>query len=305
MQKYAPLKPEGIQSIFGTEFFSPLSFRENKLLLARKLFLDTGMASPGRVEQEETSVLVEYAFEYTSKDGQLISIKPNERYMLLRKTNDHWWHVRKSKEGRPFYIPAKYVRQLVPLTQTISSPDKLAPTALLENVNSEAPIRAGGEQPPEYEYHFVKAIQEHEVDSSQKQHPVSSGVETMVRSDSSKKTLSSISGATRATFSTLSASHGSLQPPYDAGSNCSLLGGSHSIEPMRPTVSLDDLARLAPQSQVNIENSGLYKAASWGPPRPFLKSTSEPFHKPMEEKVDEGTQEGSPTQVKHVWLQRH
>uniref|UniRef100_A0A8C5S8K5 SH3 domain-containing protein n=1 Tax=Laticauda laticaudata TaxID=8630 RepID=A0A8C5S8K5_LATLA len=58
---------------------------------------------------EETYVLVEYAFEYTSKDGQVITIKPNERYILLRRTNDHWWHVRKSKNSRPFYIPVSSV----------------------------------------------------------------------------------------------------------------------------------------------------------------------------------------------------
>nr|XP_020670178.1 rho GTPase-activating protein 27 [Pogona vitticeps] len=245
------------------------------------------MASSDRKEQEETHVLVEYAFDYTSKDGQLISIKPNERYILLRKTNDHWWHVRKSKEDRPFYIPAKYVRELGPLTQTIPSPDKLPSTTLLQNASFEAPTRVTGEQPPEYEYRFVNAAQEQEVDSSQKQkHPISSGVGTAVCSDASGKRLSSISGATRATFSTLSASHGSLKPPYDAGSNSSLVGGGRSTEQMRPTVSLDDLARLATPGQASIENAGLYKAASWGPPQPFLKSTLDHFHKPMEDKSD-------------------
>ncbi|KAJ7313462.1 hypothetical protein JRQ81_004855 [Phrynocephalus forsythii] len=257
------------------------------------------MASPGTEEQEETYVLVEYAFEYTSKDGQLISIKPNERYMLLRKTNDHWWHVRKSKDDRPFYIPAKYVRELGPLAQTIPSPGKLTTTTLLENANYEAPIRVSGAQPPEYEYHFVNAVQEHEVDSSSpKPHPVSSGVATTVHSAASEKTLSFISGAPRTTSSTLSASHGSLKPPYDGGANSSLGGGSRSTEQMRPTVSLDDLARLAPHSPASVEKSGLYKAASWGPPRPSLKSNLElePFHKPKEERVKQDLQEESPSQ---------
>ncbi|XP_041087293.1 rho GTPase-activating protein 12-like [Polyodon spathula] len=57
-------------------------------------------------------VLVEYEFEYASKDGSLITIKPNERYILLSRTNDNWWHVRKDENTKAFYIPAKYVKEL-------------------------------------------------------------------------------------------------------------------------------------------------------------------------------------------------
>ncbi|XP_057201976.1 rho GTPase-activating protein 27 isoform X2 [Triplophysa rosa] len=60
-------------------------------------------------------VLVEFEYEYESRDGQMVSIKPNERYMLLTKTNNHWWHVCKDeKNAKPFYIPAKYVKELPP-----------------------------------------------------------------------------------------------------------------------------------------------------------------------------------------------
>uniref|UniRef100_A0A8D3AIP1 Rho GTPase activating protein 27, like n=1 Tax=Scophthalmus maximus TaxID=52904 RepID=A0A8D3AIP1_SCOMX len=41
-----------------------------------------------------------------------VSIKPNERYVLLAKTNDHWWQVRRDSSSKPFYIPAKYVKEL-------------------------------------------------------------------------------------------------------------------------------------------------------------------------------------------------
>ncbi|XP_069490171.1 rho GTPase-activating protein 27 isoform X3 [Ambystoma mexicanum] len=68
------------------------------------------MQTPGA--PEKAYVLVEYEFEYTAKDGRFISIKPNERYLLLKKTNDHWWHVRKDGQSKPFYIPAKYVKEL-------------------------------------------------------------------------------------------------------------------------------------------------------------------------------------------------
>ncbi|XP_034567626.1 rho GTPase-activating protein 27 [Notolabrus celidotus] len=57
-------------------------------------------------------VLVEFQYEYPGRDGDMISIKPNERYVLLAKTNDHWWQVRRDGNSKPFYIPAKYVKEL-------------------------------------------------------------------------------------------------------------------------------------------------------------------------------------------------
>uniref|UniRef100_A0A3Q3JQP6 Rho GTPase activating protein 27, like n=1 Tax=Monopterus albus TaxID=43700 RepID=A0A3Q3JQP6_MONAL len=57
-------------------------------------------------------VLVEFEYEYQGRDGVLVSIKPNERYVLLAKTNDHWWQVRSDNSSKPFYIPAKYVKEL-------------------------------------------------------------------------------------------------------------------------------------------------------------------------------------------------
>uniref|UniRef100_A0A4W4GEG9 Rho GTPase activating protein 27 n=1 Tax=Electrophorus electricus TaxID=8005 RepID=A0A4W4GEG9_ELEEL len=59
-------------------------------------------------------VLVEFGYEYISRDGFTVSIKPNERYTLLAKTNNHWWHVRKDEHSKPFYVPAKYVKELPP-----------------------------------------------------------------------------------------------------------------------------------------------------------------------------------------------
>ncbi|XP_061701292.1 rho GTPase-activating protein 27 isoform X2 [Syngnathoides biaculeatus] len=59
-------------------------------------------------------VLVEFQYEYEGRDGSVISIKPNERYVLLAKTNAHWWQVRRDHASKPFYIPAKYVKELPP-----------------------------------------------------------------------------------------------------------------------------------------------------------------------------------------------
>nr|XP_029495728.1 rho GTPase-activating protein 12-like [Oncorhynchus nerka] len=62
-------------------------------------------------------VQVQFEYEYTAKDGALVSIKPNERYILVSRTNDYWWHVRKDQRTKPFYIPAKYVTELSVKTQ--------------------------------------------------------------------------------------------------------------------------------------------------------------------------------------------
>ncbi|XP_068192206.1 rho GTPase-activating protein 27 [Antennarius striatus] len=59
-------------------------------------------------------VLVQYEYEYQGRDGAPVAIKPNERYVLLAKTNDHWWQVRSDNSSKPIYIPAKYVKELPP-----------------------------------------------------------------------------------------------------------------------------------------------------------------------------------------------
>nr|XP_057934160.1 rho GTPase-activating protein 27 isoform X2 [Doryrhamphus excisus] len=59
-------------------------------------------------------VSVQHGFEYETHDGRLVSIKPNETYFLVSRTNEHWWHVRTKHDAaaRPFYIPAQYVKVL-------------------------------------------------------------------------------------------------------------------------------------------------------------------------------------------------
>ncbi|XP_031695960.1 rho GTPase-activating protein 27-like, partial [Anarrhichthys ocellatus] len=81
-------------------------------------------------------VLVEFHYEYQGRDGVLVSIKPNERYVLLAKTNDHWWQVQRDRTSKPFYIPAKYVKELPtdfpsPLDFDVPSPEPvLLPVAV-------------------------------------------------------------------------------------------------------------------------------------------------------------------------------
>nr|XP_061788075.1 rho GTPase-activating protein 27-like isoform X3 [Nerophis lumbriciformis] len=58
-------------------------------------------------------VLVRHEFEYRTRDGGLVSIKPNETYFLVSRTDQHWWQVRSHQDhARPFYVPAQYVSRL-------------------------------------------------------------------------------------------------------------------------------------------------------------------------------------------------
>ncbi|XP_060547732.1 rho GTPase-activating protein 27 isoform X2 [Pantherophis guttatus] len=241
------------------------------------------MESPGR--EEETYVLVEYAFEYTSKDGQLITIKPNERYMLLRRTNDHWWHIRKSKNSRPFYIPAKYVREL----STFMPSERPCHTTQLEAINLGTSIRVSSDQLPEYEYRFVTAVQESKTDTSQ-QDSRSLGMGTVMSREDNGKNLAT-SGAAKGTQPSLSASCSSLKPLYLTDSNHPLACQGGSAEHMRPAVSLNDLPRFTPPTQAGVGNSGLYKAASWAHPHPFLKNSSVNICKLVKDQVIQDMQE--------------
>lgn len=67
-------------------------------------------------------VLVQYDFHYTAKDGRLVSIKPNESYILVCKTNEHWWRVRRDQCSRPFYVPAQYVKEMPGDNTTAATP---------------------------------------------------------------------------------------------------------------------------------------------------------------------------------------
>ncbi|XP_043990406.1 rho GTPase-activating protein 12-like isoform X6 [Gambusia affinis] len=59
----------------------------------------------------EVYVEVEYGYEYKSKD-RLITIREGECYMLIKKSNEDWWQVRKDETTKPFYVPAQYVREV-------------------------------------------------------------------------------------------------------------------------------------------------------------------------------------------------
>lgn len=82
-------------------------------------------------------VLVQHRFQYTAKDGRLVSIHPDESYILVSKTNRHWWHVRKEQHTRPFYVPAQYVVELPEPTL-----DSTGPEADWKPVDAVTPVSA-------------------------------------------------------------------------------------------------------------------------------------------------------------------
>lgn len=90
-------------------------------------------------------VLVEFKYEYEDRDGVLVTIKPNERYVLLAKTNDHWWQVRNDSNSKPFYIPARYVKELPtklpsPLDFVDQPPPELVPHPVVAPVPVPVPV---------------------------------------------------------------------------------------------------------------------------------------------------------------------
>ncbi|XP_062415124.1 rho GTPase-activating protein 12b isoform X5 [Pungitius pungitius] len=62
--------------------------------------------TPGQIYIE-----VEFDYEYKAKD-KMVAIRQGECYMLVKKTNEDWWQVRKDEGAKAFYVPAQYVREV-------------------------------------------------------------------------------------------------------------------------------------------------------------------------------------------------
>ncbi|KAG6922465.1 Rho GTPase activating protein 27, partial [Chelydra serpentina] len=270
---------------------------------------------------EDVYVLVEYEFEYVAKDGTLISIKPNERYVLLRRTNDHWWHVKKSKNTRPFYIPAKYVKELPPATRPTGvfelppePPGQLVSRDALETIVLQ-PARAGQDQPLAYEYKFLSAAQQEEQHKMETNEP---------DTDLGARSVWSGSGTLRPACKDASFEGGTLTQAVGEGEDSPPVlssfhnphcakRSSHSpalhippIEPMRPTQSLDDLARVTLNPRLSVGHTGSRRArtavGSLLSPQPLSKSQSENIYesiKDLERQEKAGTRAESsrPAQV--------
>lgn len=64
-------------------------------------------------------VRVMYDYDYINTEGNKVSIRVGEEYIVLKKTSLEWWYVLKrtsTKEGKPskesFYVPANYVETI-------------------------------------------------------------------------------------------------------------------------------------------------------------------------------------------------
>ncbi|XP_023367035.1 rho GTPase-activating protein 27 isoform X1 [Otolemur garnettii] len=195
------------------------------------------------VVKGDVYVLVEHPFEYTGKDGRRVAIQPNERYRLLRRSTEHWWHVRREPDGRPFYLPAQYVRELPALGHPATASPLPAPHS-----GPAAP------EPLAYDYRFVSAAAG----------PDSTHAEPRGRA-------SSLCGPARRDDMT---GRSNLAPGLPA---CLYV---RPLAPVRPAQSLDDLARttVAPPAGL-LGSAGGFKACSvagsWVCPRPLARSDSE------------------------------
>uniref|UniRef100_A0A674NKM3 Rho GTPase activating protein 12b n=1 Tax=Takifugu rubripes TaxID=31033 RepID=A0A674NKM3_TAKRU len=81
----------------------------------------------------EVYIEVEYDYEYKAKN-RVITIHQGECYMLVKKTNEDWWQVRKEEGSKAFYVPAQYVREvrkaLMPPPKPLPHPPAGKPTSL-------------------------------------------------------------------------------------------------------------------------------------------------------------------------------
>uniref|UniRef100_A0A8D0GJU1 Rho GTPase activating protein 12 n=1 Tax=Sphenodon punctatus TaxID=8508 RepID=A0A8D0GJU1_SPHPU len=101
---------------------------------------------------------VEYDYEYETKDKKIV-IKQGERYILVKKTNDDWWQVKKDENSKPFYVPAQYVKEVArkALMPPIKQPGGLPNSSLklmhglqrsTENVNKSPELSSFGKSSP-------------------------------------------------------------------------------------------------------------------------------------------------------------
>ncbi|KAM9022713.1 rho GTPase-activating protein 12 isoform 6-T6 [Ara ararauna] len=65
----------------------------------------------GKILPGQLYIEVEYDYEYEAKDKKIV-IKQGEKYILVKKTNDDWWQVKRDENSKPFYVPAQYVKEI-------------------------------------------------------------------------------------------------------------------------------------------------------------------------------------------------
>uniref|UniRef100_A0A8C3G6C3 Rho GTPase activating protein 12a n=1 Tax=Cyclopterus lumpus TaxID=8103 RepID=A0A8C3G6C3_CYCLU len=91
------------------------------------IYIRYGRQSLLPIAPGEVYIEVEYDYEYKAKD-RTITIHQGECYMLVKKSNDDWWQVRKEEGTKAFYVPAQYVREV--RKALMPPPKPSAPTSL-------------------------------------------------------------------------------------------------------------------------------------------------------------------------------
>ncbi|XP_069815087.1 rho GTPase-activating protein 12 isoform X5 [Dendropsophus ebraccatus] len=99
---------------------------------------------------------VEYDYEYEYKNKRIV-IKQGERYILIKKSNEDWWQVKKDENSKPLYVPAQYVKEvgrkalMPPIKQGImpNSPLKVMQglQRSTENINKSPELSSFGKTP--------------------------------------------------------------------------------------------------------------------------------------------------------------
>lgn len=113
-------------------------------------------------------VLVCYSFQYTARDGRLVTIRPNESYTLVSRTNQHWWCVRSDQKTRPFFVPAQYVTEVQmdccaeDRTKAVPSSGCSLESSDVSAVYSRAQHRGKGKRPSGHEDRPPVPLAQHE-----------------------------------------------------------------------------------------------------------------------------------------------
>uniref|UniRef100_A0A8D2LSS9 Rho GTPase-activating protein 12 n=1 Tax=Varanus komodoensis TaxID=61221 RepID=A0A8D2LSS9_VARKO len=112
----------------------------------------------GKIIPGPLYIEVEYDYEYEAKDKRIV-IKQGERYILVKKTNDDWWQVKKDENSKPFYVPAQYVKEVTrkalmpPNKQLVGMPNSSLKLMhglqrSTENVNKSPELSSFGKSSP-------------------------------------------------------------------------------------------------------------------------------------------------------------
>uniref|UniRef100_A0A8B9ECU3 Rho GTPase-activating protein 12 n=1 Tax=Anser cygnoides TaxID=8845 RepID=A0A8B9ECU3_ANSCY len=112
----------------------------------------------GKILPGQLYIEVEYDYEYEAKDKKIV-IKQGEKYILVKKTNDDWWQVKRDENSKPFYVPAQYVKEIPrkALMPPVKQAGMLSNNALklthglqrsTENVNKSPELSSFGKSSP-------------------------------------------------------------------------------------------------------------------------------------------------------------